>query len=981
MMKSQGLSSSVALQHCAVRVAGKLTDGSSSSLFKGVSSEGREIAIKVVPFLAENPSLKIRFQREIEALRAIPQHPNVIKVVDWKEDQARGILAEEFCQQGNLRLLCQNQELSELQVLSILMDLASGLAHIHAYGVTHRDLRPCNILLGNDFKCRIGDFASASLVSYEQVPEENKPGIKRDIDLCTVPCFRAPEQTDSTLSLPLTTKVDIWGLGCLIYGLLYRENAFTPKLSEDQRTGKYRKQAKRVSEFWTQFFSSVFIEDSHSRPDAEAVLQLCAQREVPRVIPRGGTSVPFSTKSSAIAGLFKSGSQWWVRSATNNGNDVPDFHYIWRLVTKSHLQPFKIGKIYTALQKRPVVKTRVAIKVLMVAHLVALHGWTNNCEIGLMRAIDSVERTWAPNVSFQGDEFKCEYFAGLIRQYAKLIKLKFQLHTLTTTIGNWVGERTSDPAKLVELIKFWSKLIHLSNGLFMGVAELPQLRTALAGLLMEEMLKLAAFIAQSTTTLTTIRAQNPTLIPAIMQQFQQNYTQMRSMAASLKAFNPLLPFKVPSDTFGNEARPVPLEPQTDISSSDMPTLEHRKSRGGSQPPFNQLENSETSPISPHTDASVHQRAISRGVQRPESASEARGRDRTPPPKSAIPYLDDLKGPARAGKVEIRQLDSNTSSASAPAKAYRPPPQEVPMFQAPVLEMPNGTAPSEPNTDIQLFTADQPWVLKQNQLQFGPVLGMGSSCQVHRGLYKRTPVAIKVMKANVVNVDLKREFVREITAMLRLRHPNLVLFMGACIDCQLAIVTEFCEGESLFKLLHERKDVMLSWPQKLKMCKDIAHGMNYLHEITPPIIHRDLKSLNLLLHKPVNGPSDPVLVKITDFGVSKVLDEPSHMTGQMGTCHWMAPEVITNRPYNLSADVYSYGIVLWEIVCRDTPYRTIPPSTIAERVVRYGERPGLAMVPSSCPPALKELMVKCWQTEPTRRPTFSEVLDWLERIEV
>lgn len=978
MMKSQGLSSSVVLQRCAVRVAGKLTDGSSSSLFKGVSSEGREVAIKVVPFLAENPSLKVRFQREVEALKAIPPHQNVIRVVDWKEDQTRGILAEEFCQQGNLRLLCQNQELSELQILSILKDLASGLLHIHAYGVAHRDLRPCNIFLGNDFKCRIGDFGSSSQTAYEVVPEDKKMEVKRDIEINTVPCFRAPEQLDSTFSLPLGTKVDIWGLGCLMYGLLYRENAFSAKLPEDQRAGRCRKQVKRTSEFWTMFFSTVFIEDSYSRPGAEVVLQLCAQRDVPRVIPRGEASTPFSSKASAVIGLFKSGAGWWVRAATNNGNNVPDFHHIWRLVTKSHLKPFKIGKIFGALQKRPVVKTRVAIKTLMVAHLLALYGWTNNCEAGLTRAIDSVERTWAPNTSFQGDELKCEYFAGLIRQYAKLLRQKLQFHAMTASKGNWSGGRAVDPARLAEMIAFWSKLIHVSNGLFMGVADLAELRSALAGLLMEEKLKLAAFVRQNITALSSIRQQNQSVIPALVQKYQQNYYQTCSMAASLKAFNPLLSFNVPENS-AREPRPTPPEPEASFPAQDLPTLEHRKSRGTSQPPSNPSEYSETSLISPQAEAHAQLRAARSGPRlRPETTPEPVARGRTPTPKPIVPHMEDLLDPA--GNLEIRQLDSNSSSASAPAKVYRPPPQEVPMFLAPQMEVVN-TAPTQPGSEVKMFTADQPWILKQNQLQFGPVLGIGSSCQVHRGLYKRTPVAIKVMKANVVNVDLRREFMREVTAMLRLRHPNLVLFMGACIDCGLAIVTEFCEGESLFKLLHERKDVMLSWQQKLKMSIDVAHGMNYLHEITPPIIHRDLKSLNLLLHKPVYGPSDPILVKITDFGVSKILDDPSHMTGQMGTCHWMAPEVITNRPYNLSADVYSYGIVLWEIVCRETPYRNIPPVSIAERVVRNGERPSLTSVPSSCPPALKELMVKCWQTDPSKRPTFSEILDWLERIEV
>ena len=116
-----------------------------------------------------------------------------------------------------------------------------------------------------------------------------------------------------------------------------------------------------------------------------------------------------------------------------------------------------------------------------------------------------------------------------------------------------------------------------------------------------------------------------------------------------------------------------------------------------------------------------------------------------------------------------------------------------------------------------------------------------------------------------------------------------------------------------------------------MAKDIATGMAYLHSVVPPIIHRDLKSLNLLLMDPITSPHDPITVKITDFGISR-LYEDDMMTGQMGTCHWMAPEVLDSKPYSLAADVYSYGIVLWEIVARETPYKGLNPVTIPYHVL-------------------------------------------------
>merc|ERR1712154_509759 len=114
------------------------------------------------------------------------------------------------------------------------------------------------------------------------------------------------------------------------------------------------------------------------------------------------------------------------------------------------------------------------------------------------------------------------------------------------------------------------------------------------------------------------------------------------------------------------------------------------------------------------------------------------------------------------------------------------------------------------------------------------------------------------------------FKRELTVMVMCRHPNLVLFMGASTKTSpLRVVCEFCEGGALFDLLHNRPDVELSWKQKLKMLGDIAKGINYLHSCKPPIVHRDLKSLNLLLAERVDDEYDTPIIKVADFGMAKI----------------------------------------------------------------------------------------------------------------
>jgi serine/threonine protein kinase len=161
----------------------------------------------------------------------------------------------------------------------------------------------------------------------------------------------------------------------------------------------------------------------------------------------------------------------------------------------------------------------------------------------------------------------------------------------------------------------------------------------------------------------------------------------------------------------------------------------------------------------------------------------------------------------------------------------------------------------------------------------------------------------------------------------------------------------------------------------------------MHIHKPAIIHRDLKSLNLLLSNAVKGESDPIVVKVTDFGLSRTIlndlgstiedkftsmDHESNemMTGQAGTFHWMAPEIMLNQPYGLPADVYSYAICMWEIMAREPPFNGVPLPTILHSVAYTQARPSLEKVRRGTDPSLVNLMTKCWDHNPNNRPDFA-----------
>jgi serine/threonine protein kinase len=173
------------------------------------------------------------------------------------------------------------------------------------------------------------------------------------------------------------------------------------------------------------------------------------------------------------------------------------------------------------------------------------------------------------------------------------------------------------------------------------------------------------------------------------------------------------------------------------------------------------------------------------------------------------------------------------------------------------------------------------------------------------------------------------------------------------------------GGSLYDFLHKQHNV-LDLPTLLKFAVDLCRGMCYLHQ--RGIIHRDLKSANLLMDK------DHV-VKVADFGVARFQDQGGNMTAETGTYRWMAPEVINHQPYDNKADVFSFAIVLWELITSKIPYNTMTPLQAAVGV-RQGLRPGL---PENAHPQLLDLMRRCWEGIPSNRPPFSDILAELEDL--
>jgi len=276
----------------------------------------------------------------------------------------------------------------------------------------------------------------------------------------------------------------------------------------------------------------------------------------------------------------------------------------------------------------------------------------------------------------------------------------------------------------------------------------------------------------------------------------------------------------------------------------------------------------------------------------------------------------------------------------------------------------------PSTKRQLHVLKEKnanWIIPYNELRTGKLLGKGSQGEVFQGTWITSEVAVKKVDVGQVDPEIIDEFCQEADIMRRLRHPNLTLFLGVSVKHpHLAIVTEIVKKGSLFDLLKDDSQP-LTWKRCLQLSLDIAQGMQYLHEHSPPIIHRDLKSLNILVDANWRA-------KVADFGMTRFHHEGT-MT-QCGSPLWMSPEMIRNDPYDEKADVYSFGIVLWELYTKKIPYRGsgLNPSLLVVKVVKEDLRPA---IPLRCPLQVVRLIEGCWHPNPNRRPSFKKITKTLQ----
>jgi len=271
--------------------------------------------------------------------------------------------------------------------------------------------------------------------------------------------------------------------------------------------------------------------------------------------------------------------------------------------------------------------------------------------------------------------------------------------------------------------------------------------------------------------------------------------------------------------------------------------------------------------------------------------------------------------------------------------------------------------------------DAVWKIEHKDLEYTKRLGSGASGKVYKGLFNGMKVAVKVLKTGneQENQKILHEFDKEFGVMSVMKSPYIVGFFGACVEPKICMVMEYCSRGSLYSVLSNPNEE-ISWERGFKFINEILEGIKALHTFKPPIYHRDLKSLNILV-------TEDWTIKITDFGLARfnTAENMQTFTNVVGTIGYSAPEVLSGSGFIDRSDIWSLAMILYEIIYKVTTgvyrrpyeeYGSIAEYLVVAKVVENNLTPTL---PFPCNSDLQNLIQSCWNKEPAQRPAITSAL--------
>lgn len=312
----------------------------------------------------------------------------------------------------------------------------------------------------------------------------------------------------------------------------------------------------------------------------------------------------------------------------------------------------------------------------------------------------------------------------------------------------------------------------------------------------------------------------------------------------------------------------------------------------------------------------------------------------------------------------------------------------------VIELLGGVGGEHPQAQKQVSSLKNKsregnWAIKKNDVHVGKLLSETVKSKVYRAEWVGTEVVAKFAKVEQKNDEdrdaITNELLHEIELMAKMRHPDLVLFLGANVqegDPEIMFISEYMEGGDLQRYYEKKKmqaggHYVAPVAQVVRWASAVARALNFLHRSENRIIHRDLKPLNLLMNK------DHKDVKVADFGIGKMInnykgDKVSRtMTGGVGTWRYMAPEVVRYQSYDEKVDIFAFGLILYFMSSGREPFHERQAEDWMLKEYLEGNEPRPKS--SQCQKAIRDIMERAWHADPTKRPQASEILESLSNV--
>jgi serine/threonine protein kinase len=274
----------------------------------------------------------------------------------------------------------------------------------------------------------------------------------------------------------------------------------------------------------------------------------------------------------------------------------------------------------------------------------------------------------------------------------------------------------------------------------------------------------------------------------------------------------------------------------------------------------------------------------------------------------------------------------------------------------------------------------------SDIHFVKKLGKGITATVYLAQYKETEtVAVKLIRMEDQEKDLD-SFMKELIIMSQLNHQNVVKFYGATLEPKMCFVIEFCPNGTLTEYM-QLADTEVTWDLVVQWAYEIASGVAALHGFDPPVVHRDLKSMNILL-------TGDLVCKVGDFGLSrytkpsliKALQRQDTLANLRGTYMYTAPEIYHKKDYSPASDLYSLGMIIWEMALRVMtgayvrPYSEFPQLQFDFQIIYASAVQNIRpTIPEEMPKELNQIISDCFKGEPTERPTCADIIRTFMKI--